>query len=129
MSCAGPSIGGWVEGEQRAWRDVLAANSETLAAHAPRYGGVPWVGAAALPDLGEPSVDDLVETLSTRLADSELPRRNRLRAWEFRLKTAAQRFDRDADGAGRRARVEALRDERSTALRQRREAKTERTIT
>ena len=113
----------------RAWRDVLAANRETLAAHAPRYRGVIWVGAAALPDLGEPSVDELVETLSKRLADSELERRNRLRAWEVRLKTVAQRFGRDADGAGRRARVDALRDERSTALRRRREAKTERTIT
>lgn len=111
------------------WGDVLAANRDTLAAHAPRYGDVPWVGAAALPDLGEPDVDDLVETLSARLADPELARRNRLRAWEFRLKTAAQRFDRDADGAGRRARVDALREERSTALRQRREAKTERTVT
>jgi hypothetical protein len=113
----------------RAWRDTLAANRDTLAAHAPRYRSVPWVGAAALPDLGERDVDDLVATLSTRLADPELARRNRLRAWEFRLKTVAQRFDRDADGAGRRARVDALRDERSTALRQRREAKTERTIT
>ncbi|MBI2696357.1 hypothetical protein [Mycobacterium nebraskense] len=113
----------------RAWRDVLVANRETLAAHAARYGGVPWVGAAALPDLGEPDVDELVETLAKRLADPELARRNRLRAWEFRLKTVAQRIDRDADGAGRRARVDAVRDERSTALRQRREAKTERTIT
>lgn len=113
----------------RGWREVLAANRERLAAHAPRYRGVPWVGAAALPDLGEPDVDDLVETLSTRLADSELARRNRLRAWEFRITTVAQRIDRDADGAGRRARVGALRDERSTALRHRREAKTERTIT
>lgn len=113
----------------RAWRDVLAANRGTLAAHAPRYGGVPWVGAAALPDVGDPDVDALVRTLSARLADPELARRNRLRAWEFRLKTVAQRFDRDADGAGRRARVDALRDERSAALRQRREAKTERTIT
>ncbi|OBI17801.1 hypothetical protein [Mycobacterium sp. E2497] len=113
----------------RAWRDVLAANRETLAAHARRYGGVPWVGAAALPDVGEPDVDELVETVSAQLADPALARRNRLRAWEFRLETVAQRFDRDADGAGRRARVDALRDERSTALRQRREAKTERTIT
>ncbi|BBZ73019.1 hypothetical protein [Mycobacterium paraseoulense] len=113
----------------RAWRDVLAANRASLAAHAPRYGGVHWVGAAALPDLGEPDVDELVETLATRLANPELARRNRLRAWEFRLKTVAQRFDRDADGAGRRARVDALRGERSTALRRRREAKTERAIT
>lgn len=113
----------------RAWRDVVAANREALAAHAPRYGDVPWVGAAAAPDLGEPDVDDLVRTLSARLADPELARRNRLRAWEFRLNGLARRFDRDADGAGRRARVDALRAERSTALRQRREARTERTIT
>ncbi|OBG59426.1 hypothetical protein A5703_26635 [Mycobacterium sp. E188] len=113
----------------RGWRDVLAADRETLAAHAPRYAGVPWVGAAAQPDLGEPIVDDLAEAVSARLADPELARRNRLRAWESRLATVAERFDRQADGAGRRARVEALRDERSTALRQRREARTERTVT
>ncbi len=113
----------------RGWRDILAANRETLAAHAPRYRGVPWVGAAALPDLGEPDVGDLVATLSTLLAAPELARRNRLRAWEFRLEAVKQRFDRDAEGAGRRARVDALRDERSAALRHRREAKTERTIT
>jgi hypothetical protein len=63
------------------------------------------------------------------LADPDIPRRNRLRAWEFRLQTVAQRFDRDAEGAGRRARVDALREERSAALRQRRQSKTERTIT
>ncbi|OBI02736.1 hypothetical protein [Mycobacterium scrofulaceum] len=113
----------------RGWRDVLAADREMLAGHAPRYGGVVWVGAAALPDLGEPIVDDLAEAVAARLADPELARRNRLRAWESRLAKVAQRFDREADGAGRRARVDALRDERSTALRQRREARTERTVT
>ena len=35
-----------------AWRDVLAANRDALAAHAPRYAKVPWVGAAAMPELG-----------------------------------------------------------------------------
>ena len=113
----------------RNWRDMLTANRDTLAAHAPRYGQVPWVGVAAAPDLGEPTVDDLVETVSAQLADSDVARRNRLRAWESRLQTVAQRFDRDAEGAGRRARVEALREERSTALRQRRQSKSERTIT
>jgi hypothetical protein len=111
------------------WRDVLAADRDTLAAHAPRYGEVPWVGVAAVPDLGEPSVDDLVETVSAQVADSDIARRNRLRAWESRLQTAAQRFDRDAEGVGRRARVDTLREERSTALRQRRQLKSERTIT
>lgn len=112
----------------RTWSDVLDADRETLATHAPRYGQVAWVGAAALPDLGDPIVDDLVETVSARLADPEVARRNRLRAWESRLQTVAQRIDRDADGAGRRARVDALREERSTALRERRQSKSERTI-
>ena len=113
----------------RAWRDVLAANCEALAAHAPRYDRTPWVGAAAVPDLGEPIVDKLAETVSARLADLDGARRNRLRAWDYRLRTAAQRIDRDAEGAGRQARVDALREERSAALRQRRQAKSERTIT
>jgi hypothetical protein len=113
----------------RNWRDVVAANRDILAAHAKRYGDVPWVGAAALPDLGESSVDDLVETVAAQLAGPAIARRNRLRAWESRLQTVAQRIDRDAEGAGRRARVDALREERGTALRQRRQAKTERTIT
>ncbi|BBZ49975.1 hypothetical protein H7H82_15575 [Mycobacterium heidelbergense] len=113
----------------RNWRDVVAADRDILAAHAPRYAQVPWVGAAALPDLGEPIVDDLVGAVAARLADRDIPRLNRLRAWESRLRTVAQRFDRDAEGAGRRARVDALREERSAALRQRRQAKTERTIT
>jgi hypothetical protein len=113
----------------RNWREVLTASRDTLAAHAPRYGQVPWVGAAALPDLGEPVVDELLDCVSGQLADSDVARRNRLRAWESRLQAVSKRFDRDADGAGRRARVDALRDERSAALRQRRQLKTEGTIT
>jgi hypothetical protein len=113
----------------RNWRDVVAANREILAAHAPRYRHVPWVGAAALPDLGEPIVDDLAETVAKQLADPDIPQRNRLRAWESRLQKVAGRFDRDAEGAGRRTRVDALREERSTALRDRRQSKTERAIT
>lgn len=113
----------------RTWRDVLAASRKRLAAHAPRYAQVPWVGAAAVPELGDPRVDELVDIVSGQLADSDIMRRNRLRAWESRLQTVSQRFDRDADGAGRQARVDALRDERSTALRERRQAKSERTIT
>ena len=112
-----------------AWRDVLAANRDALAAHAPRYAQVPWVGAAAMPELGEARVDDLVDAVAGQLADSDIARRNRLRAWESRLQTVAQRFDRDAEGAGRQARVDALREERSTALRDRRQSKSERTIT
>jgi hypothetical protein len=112
----------------RAWRDVLAADRDVLAAHAPRYRDVPWVGVAALPDSGKPRIDDLVAAVREQLADADLSRRNRLRAWESRLQTVADRYDRDADGAGRRARVEALREQRSTILRQRRLSKSERTI-
>lgn len=113
----------------RGWRDVVAANRDTLAAHAARYARVPWVGAAALPDLGEPDVDDLVRAVCDQLADGDIPRRNRLRAWDSRLRKVARRFDRDADGAGRRVRVDALREQRGTALRERRQNKTERGIT
>jgi len=112
----------------RGWRDVLAADRDVLAAHAPRYREVPWVGAAALPERGEPRVDDLAAAVREQLADTDLPRRNRLRAWESRLQNVADRYDRDADGAGRRARVEALREQRSGILRQRRLSKSERTI-
>jgi hypothetical protein len=111
------------------WRDVLAANRDALAAHAPRYARVPWVGTAAVPELGEVRVDDLVDAVSAQLAAPDIARRNRLRAWESRLQTVAQRFDHDAEGAGRQARVDALREARSTALRDRRQSKTERTIT
>jgi len=36
----------------RAWRDVLATNVQTVAAHAPRYGRAPWIGAAAMRGFG-----------------------------------------------------------------------------
>jgi hypothetical protein len=110
------------------WEDVLAGNREVLAAHAPRYSDLRWVGVAAAPEEGEPRIDDLATAVSDHLANAELARRNRLRAWKSRLQTVADRYDRDADGAGRRARVEALREQRSEILRQRRLSKSERTI-
>jgi hypothetical protein len=112
----------------RNWRDVLATDRGVLAAHAPRYRDVPWVGVAAQPEAGKPRLDDLVAAIRRQLDDEALGRRNRLRAWESRLQTVAGRYDRDADGAGRRARVEALRVQRSDILRQRRLSKSERTI-
>jgi hypothetical protein len=112
----------------RNWRIVLTADRETLAAHAPRYRHVPWVGAAALPERGDPRVDVLIAAVREQLADPGVARRNRLRAWESRLQTLAERYDRDADGAGRRARVDALREQRSSLLRQRRLSKSQRTI-
>ena len=112
----------------RDWRDVLAADRALLAACAPRYAEVPWVGAAAAPDLGEPNLDDLVDLLSQRLGDPEVQQRNRLRAWETRLHTVIARHQADAAGLDREARVTALRERRDDVLRGRRLSKSERTI-
>ncbi|WP_343572344.1 hypothetical protein [Mycobacterium sp.] len=110
------------------WEEVLAGDREVLASHAPRYADVQWVGVAAAPEEGEPRIDDLAAAVSDHLADAELAKRNRLRAWQSRLQSIADRYDRDADGAGRRARVETLREQRSEILRQRRLSRSERTI-
>lgn len=109
----------------RNWRDTLAADRAILAAHAPRYGHVPWVGTAAVPDIGAPHVGDLVAVVSECLADTDVARRNRLRAWESRLRAVARRYDREIERAGRAARVSALREERRSALHQRRQSKSE----
>jgi hypothetical protein len=112
----------------RNWRDVLAADRAELASRAPRYRHVQWVGAAAAPDLGEPRLDELVGVLRQRLADPDVARRNRLRAWEVRLGAAIERYQADAAGADRQARVTALRKNREDILRGRRLSKSERTI-
>ncbi len=112
----------------RGWRDVLAEDRSRLAAHAERYHDVPWVGVAAAPDLGEPDVDELADLLRSRLKDTGVKRRNRLRAWESRIATVIARHDKDGSGADRQARVTALRKRRDAVLRERRVAKSERTI-
>jgi hypothetical protein len=112
----------------RNWRDALAANRARLAARAPRFQHVQWVGAAAAPDLGEPRLDELVGLLRQRLADPDVQRRNRLRAWEVRLYTAIDRYQIAAAGSDRQARVSALRKNRDDILRGRRLSKSERTI-
>ena len=112
----------------RNWRDVLAADRVRLAARAPRYQHVQWVGAAAAPDLGEPRLDELVGLLRQRLADPDVQRRNRLRAWEVRLHTVIERYQTAAAGSDRHARVTALHKNRDDILRGRRLSKSERTI-
>ena len=112
----------------RNWRDVLAADRALLAAHAPRYAHVPWVGAAAAPDLGEPRIDELVGVLRQRTAEPDLHRRNRLRAWQSHLQASVDRYRADGDGADRRARVATLHKNRDDILRGRRTAKSERAI-
>ena len=112
----------------RNWRDVLAADRVLLAARAPRYQHVQWVGAAAAPDLGEPMLDELVGLLRQRLADPDLRRRNRLRTWETRLQSMIGRYQADGAGTDRQARVTALRKNRDDILRGRRLSKSEHTI-
>jgi hypothetical protein len=112
----------------RNWRDVLAADRALLAARTPRYQYVQWVGAAAAPDLGEPRLDELVGLLRQRLADPDVKRRNRLRAWETRLQAVIGRYEADGAGTDRQARVTALRKGRDDILRGRRLSKSERTI-
>lgn len=112
----------------RNWRDVLATDSAVLAARAPRYEHVQWVGAAAAPDLGEPRIDELVDLLTLRLADPDVKRRNRLRAWETRLQIVIGRYQADGAGTDRQARVTALRKNREDILRGGRLSKSERTI-
>jgi hypothetical protein len=111
----------------RGWRDVLAANQAVVAAHNARYTDMVWVGVAAAPEVGEPSVDDLVEALEEGMAQSQLPRRNRLRAWQTWLTHAMRRQEDAAAGFGREARVAALRQQRGEVLRQRQLARAERT--
>jgi hypothetical protein len=112
----------------RNWREVLASDRLRLAERAPRYQHVQWVGAAAAPDLGEQRLDELVGLLQQRLADPDVPRRNRLRAWEVRLDSVIDRHQADAAGSDRQARVTALHKNRDDVLRERRLSKSERTI-
>lgn len=109
----------------RGWRDVLAANRAAAAAHNPRYSDMVWAGIAAVPEQGEPAVEDLVDALEEGLAHSQLSRRNWLRAWETRLGRALRRHEEAAAGVGREARMAALREERIEALRQRRQVRSE----
>ena len=51
----------------RDWRDVLAADRATLHARSSRYRAMPWVPVAAAPDVGPPNVGQLVDSLRNRL--------------------------------------------------------------
>lgn len=104
----------------RTWREMLDAAQAGLAAHRQRYTDVSWIGVAAAPDLGEPVIDELVETVRGRLSSGQLKSRNRLRAWEFRLESSLRDYDTNAAAVGRRARASALRARRSELLGQRR---------
>ena len=64
----------------RGWQAVLAADRALVACRAERYRQAPWLGVAAAPDLGDPDVDELVDTLRARLAEPDLAARNGMRA-------------------------------------------------
>ncbi|WP_454787659.1 hypothetical protein [Mycolicibacterium lutetiense] len=112
----------------RDWRDVRDADAEILSGRDERYERIPWVGVSAAPDLGEPQLDELVELLTGRLADPDIARRNRLRAWETRLEAVIGRYEADGSGADRQARVDVLRERRAEVARARRLTRTERSI-
>ena len=69
----------------------------------------------------------MVGLLRQRLADLDVARRNRLRAWEFRLQTVIDRHHADAAGADRQARAATLRKNRDDILGGRRLSTSERT--
>lgn len=112
----------------RRWRDVVDSNRDLLARRAERFSDVEWVGVAAAPEIGDNDVDALVDALTDALKDPELVRRNRLRAWEVRLRSVQGRLDREAEGADRQARVVTLRNRRTELVRQGRLDKSERGI-
>ncbi|OLP00576.1 hypothetical protein BVU76_19830 [Mycolicibacterium porcinum] len=112
----------------RDWRDVRDADAKILGERDARYERMPWVGVAAAPDLGEPQLDELVDLLTGQLADPDVARRNRLRAWETRLEAVIGRYEADGSGADRQARVEVLRERRAEMARARRLTRTERSI-
>ncbi len=112
----------------RQWPQILQAARTTMSGYAPRYRRMPWIAVAARPDVGEPRVDGLVAAVEKQLSDATLQRRNALRQWEARLLSAVRCYQQDAEATGRRARMAALREQRDTALRQRRLLKAERAI-
>lgn len=108
----------------RTWREVLRADRTVMAARRPRYAGMRWVGAAAVPDIGPPNVDEVVEVLRTGLADPTLDRRNELRLRHSQLSRLSIRHERAAcDG-----RVAVLREQRDALITQRRLDKSRQTI-
>jgi hypothetical protein len=107
------------------WRDVLAVDRAALAARAPRYRNMDWVGVAAAPEQGAPDLTDLIDILQRRLSAADVARRNRLRAWESRLQTVVGRHQLEAAGAEHEARMSVLRERRDEAMRERRLSKFE----
>ena len=89
----------------RAWRDTLSRQPRparrTCAALRP--GAVDRRGRGAR--AGRSPLDELVDTVSAQLAVSDVRTAKSVAGLGIPASAVAQRFDRDVDGAGRRARV------------------------
>ena len=114
----------------RDWRDVLAADRSRLAAHAERYQRCPVGGCRRRRRIwANPTSTSSSICCGQRLDDPDVKRRNRLRAWEVphcdRDRAASTRTaGRRPAGTGDRA----AENDATTVLRERRLAKSERTI-
>lgn len=108
------------------WREVLETNRELLSGHHCRYRGMPWLGVAAAPQLGEPQIDALVEWVRSEFADPQLGRRNRLRQWENALVAECRAHDAAADDQEEVA--NRIRVRRADVLAERRVDRTQRAI-
>jgi hypothetical protein len=100
----------------RGWRDVLAADRAALRTRSARYRAMAWMAVAAAPDIGEPNVDELVESLREGLRDPALSNRNLLRAKN------------SGEATAREGCIGRLRAGRTALLRDRRQARSERAL-
>jgi hypothetical protein len=100
----------------RGWRDVLAADRAALRTRSARYRAMAWMAVAAAPDIGEPNVDGLIESLRDGLRAPTLVSRNMLRT-----KNSGERTAREGC-------IGRLRAGRTALLRDRRQARSERAL-
>jgi hypothetical protein len=92
----------------RRWRDVLAADRASAVGRDGRHRRTAWVGVAAAPDLGDPDVDELVDTLRAGLAAPALAARNHRRAHRTEI-VGGHRPSRSADALAVRVGIQRAR--------------------
>jgi hypothetical protein len=92
----------------RRWRDVLVADRASAVGRDGRHRRTAWVGVAAAPDLGDPDVDELVDTLRAGLAAPDLAARNHRRAHRTEI-IGGHRPSRSADALAVRVGIQRAR--------------------
>jgi hypothetical protein len=92
----------------RRWRDVLAADRASAVGRDGRHRRTAWVGVAAAPDLGDPDVDELVDTLRAGLAAPDLAARNHRRVHRTEI-VGGHRSSRSADALAVRVGIQRAR--------------------